>query len=615
MFMHWVVQTRPMHEHESVKKSRHLSHVRCLCAINRCRAGGTARAGVAFTSSNRTVAAPISALVTAWHDETRDITLHLVGETSVTNTLGEVTFAAVLRDLLARVSYFQRHPEHLHVEPIPHDPLGRFNVIALVRGEGPRAVVLAGHYDVVSTSNYGELEPWACRPTELLPRLIDDLQRNGRTESDTRALRDLKSGDFLPGRGALDMKSGLAAGIAVLRRFADEGDSRRGNLIFVATPDEEDRSAGMRAAAPRLAVLAQAWGLSIEAAINLDATGDLTDGSQGQVVYMGSVGKLLVSLFVAGRDTHAGYPFDGINANYLAARVTSAIECNAELADSAEGEAAPPPTTLKQMDLKVGYDVTTPAAAWACYNLLTHRISAEMVMQQVQHVVHDALREGIARLSVQAAIHATWQGQPSSFVAAEPLVITFAELRSQVLERGGTAAQQRLNALCERLARDASLDLPSFSRIVTEHLWRASGLTGPAAVLGFASLPYPSVHLDASVARERDVRNAVLETLATAREELGVSLGVRGFFQGISDMSFLGRSSREEVAYIAGNTPPWGTGIRWALEGDVTAGIPTINVGPWGRDFHQRLERVYAPYSFGVLPEVVWRLVGRLVRA
>ena len=549
----------------------------------------------------------------SWFDLVRALTVQLVRHASVTNTLGEVTFAAVLRDVLVRMPYFQRHPEHLRIEPIPGDALERSNVIALVKGSGARTVVLSGHYDVVSTANYGELEPWACRTDELLPRLVEQLRQLGGTESDQRALRDLESGDFLPGRGALDMKSGLAAGLAVLRRFAEAGHDVDGNLLFIATPDEEDRSSGMRALTARLRPLSEHWGLEIQAAINLDATGDLTDGHHGQVVYLGSVGKLLVSTFVAGRDTHAGYPFDGINANYLVAQVTSAIECNAALADFAEGEAAPPPTTLKQHDLKVGYDVTTPVGAWACYNVLTHRMPAEQVMAQVHEVVRDAMRRGIAQLAVRGEAHAARQGQRSPFVTADPLVMSYGELRARVMSRGGDAASAQVAALCERLARDPSLDLPTFSRIVTERLWRMSGLTGPAAILGFASLPYPSVHLGSDDPRERHVRATVLDVLASARRELGVSLGVRSFFQGISDMSFLGRSRGEELAYVAANTPPWGSGFVWNLDGEGTAGIPTINVGPWGRDYHQRLERVHMPYSFGVLPELVWRLTRGLL--
>ena len=236
------------------------------------------------------------------------------------------------------------------------------------------------------------------------------------------------------------MKSGLAAGIAVLQRFAADA-SREGSLIFVATPDEEDRSVGMRAIAPRLSKVAADWGLTIEAAINMDATGDLTDGTEGQVVYFGSVGKLLVSTLVVGRDTHAGYPFDGINANYLASGITTAIDCNADLADVAEGEVSPPPSTLKQGDLKVGNDVTTPVSAWACYNVLTHRATADSVLNWACQIVDAALRGGIVRLAVQAGRFAALQGKPNTFTKAEPLVLTFSQLRARVLESGGPTAE------------------------------------------------------------------------------------------------------------------------------------------------------------------------------
>ena len=51
------------------------------------------------------------------------------------------------------------------------------------------------------------------------------------------ALADFVSGDFLPGRGLLDMKAGLAAGIAAIEAYS--GDA---NLLFIAVVDEEDRS-------------------------------------------------------------------------------------------------------------------------------------------------------------------------------------------------------------------------------------------------------------------------------------------------------------------------------------------------------------------------------------
>ena len=46
-----------------------------------------------------------------------------------------------------------------------------------------------------------------------------------RTGENPLALADFESGDFLPGRGLLDMKAGLAAGIAAMEAYAGDGQS------------------------------------------------------------------------------------------------------------------------------------------------------------------------------------------------------------------------------------------------------------------------------------------------------------------------------------------------------------------------------------------------------
>ena len=66
-----------------------------------------------------------------WLTQVRDLTLTLVGYPSVTGTPGEREFAGYIRDVLAAHPYFQIHPAHLRLEPIPDDPHGRANVFAL----------------------------------------------------------------------------------------------------------------------------------------------------------------------------------------------------------------------------------------------------------------------------------------------------------------------------------------------------------------------------------------------------------------------------------------------------------------------------------------------------
>ena len=555
----------------------------------------------------------VSFVTNTWFDRVHKLTTSFVRQQSVNGTSGEIAFATYLYKRLAAWPYFAEHPTNLRVAPAPDDPLGRSNVFALVRGNGATAVALAGHYDVVAIENYGALASYACDPAALLPRLIDELQHS---QADALALADLTSGEWMPGRGALDMKSGLAAGVALLERFAEQierGERPDGNLLLLATPDEEVTSHGMRAAAAQLPRLAREWGLDLVAAINLDSTTDRGDGRDGQTIFLGSVGKLLPSVYVAGRETHAGAPFDGVSASLLAAEITRAVEYSPELADLAGGETAPPPVCLKHGDLKPGYDVTTPAAAWCYYNQLTHHWPPDEVLARYLHLVQTAVNAALAHVHDRARRYAELAGAPLSLPDWRGQVLTFGELRRLALAQDSTIVEQELDALTARLADGPAIDLPHYCLKITELLWRHSGLSGPAAVVGFASLPYARVMLDESKPTHQRLRAVVERQAAALAAESGTAIRLRPFFPGISDMSFLGGvDTPADRAALAEQTPAWGTRIRDASSADERLDLPVVNIGPWGRDYHQRLERVYMPYSFGLLPELLWRIIGEL---
>ena len=117
------------------------------------------------------------------------------------------------------------------------------------------------------------------------------------------------------------------------------------------------------------------------------------------------------------------------------------------------------------------------------------------------------------------------------------------------------------------------------------------GAIGPAVVLGFGSIPYQAVTLGDDALRRR--------LIAAAAPDLNPI----GYFPGISDMSFLGRGSGG-LDPCAANTPIWGTSFRL----DPSPGLPIVNIGPWGRDYHHWLERLNAPFAFAVLPSVIQRV-------
>ncbi|MGH6821787.1 MAG: M20/M25/M40 family metallo-hydrolase, partial [Methylocella sp.] len=222
----------------------------------------------------------------------RDIALTIAAWPSVTGTADEAAFAGRLAGFLGDFDF-----DRVWTEAIPGDSAGRSNVFALKRGRSPRTIVLTGHFDVVPVEDYGELKPLAFDAEKLLPALVSKLRRTG---GNPLALADFESGDFLPGRGLLDMKAGLAAGLAAMESYRGDG-----NLLFIGVSDEEDRSAGARASVPHISRLAEELGLEIDLIINLDAISDQGDGGSGRVVALGSIGKQLLTAFVAGKEAHA----------------------------------------------------------------------------------------------------------------------------------------------------------------------------------------------------------------------------------------------------------------------------------------------------------------------
>ncbi|WP_245292877.1 M20/M25/M40 family metallo-hydrolase [Pararhizobium arenae] len=517
---------------------------------------------------------------------------------SVTGSDGEAQFSSRLTSLLRSLPAFYDTPENVFARD-SHGSPARQNVFALVRGEGRRCLVLAGHFDTVSIANYTTLSALACEPEALTTALIAELSAKSRNAVEEKALSDLLTGDFLAGRGLLDMKSGLAAGIAALERYAALAQ-RPGNLLFIATPDEENRSRGIRSLRDRLPDIASQLDLDIVGGINLDASGDDGDGGLGRAVYLGSVGKFSPFAFVAGRPTHAGYAYDGVSAHLIAAEIMRAVEFNSALCDEAHGEVSPAPVCLEAKDVRHGYEVTTPAHVWLSFNWLTHRRSPTDILEEFSAIATAAMDRALQSQKENGDAFFARQGIERN-VRAEGRVISFGELRKLAAETADGDTIRRIAALEESLATS---DEPlSATRAVVGELLTATGLEGPLVVVGFSTLHYPRVHTGdlGEAGQEFARRLQVAASLIEDRHQ--TSICFRQFFAGISDMSFFGhRPDTAQSETLKANTP-----VPAFVDATPQNALsyPVVNIGPWGRDYHQKWERVHMGYTFEVLPDLI----------
>ena len=144
------------------------------------------------------------------------------------------------------------------------------------RGSDRPVLCFAGHTDVVPT---GPREEWATDPFE--PVVVDGV---------------------LYGRGAADMKSGLAAMIAAMERFVARCPDHRGSLAVLFTSDEEGSSVD---GTKKVIEALETRGEKIDWCV----VGEPTSGEVlGDTIKVGRRGSLSGRLTVHGVQGHIAYP-------------------------------------------------------------------------------------------------------------------------------------------------------------------------------------------------------------------------------------------------------------------------------------------------------------------
>jgi len=157
---------------------------------------------------------------------------------------------------------------------------GRPNVVGVLEGNAPGPTLMfCGHMDTVGVG--GMAAPF----------------------------QPVRRGDLLYGRGAQDMKGGLAAMLGAARALAEGGGLTRGRLIVAAVVDEEHISLGAEA-------LVERW--RADAAVVTEPT-DLQ-------VATGHKGFEWLEIETRGRAAHGSRPADGRDAILRMGRVLAALE-------------------------------------------------------------------------------------------------------------------------------------------------------------------------------------------------------------------------------------------------------------------------------------------------
>ena len=260
------------------------------------------------------------------------------------------------------------------------------------RGTGAPVFCFAGHTDVVPT---GPIDDWRTDP--FLP-VID----NG----------------MLYGRGAADMKSGLAAMLTASEAFVARYPDHRGTLAFLITSDEEGPSVdGTRRVVDVLRERRETidWCLVGEPS---------SEKSLGDTIKIGRRGSLSGRLTVHGVQGHIAYPQFADNPVHALAPALAELTTH----EWDRGNEHFQPTTFQVSNISAGTGAPNviPGELKARFNL---RFSTEQTVEKLQATVEGIFRKHRVNYSLE------W------FISGYPFLTAAGELSKAAMR----AVQEQLN--------------------------------------------------------------------------------------------------------------------------------------------------------------------------
>ncbi|WP_107923107.1 M20/M25/M40 family metallo-hydrolase [Lysinibacillus parviboronicapiens] len=524
-------------------------------------------------------------------EKLRALLCEIVSWESRTLTAGENEFAYKLKTMLQSLSYFRENPNQIML----HDAgLGRNAVTALYKHPtATETVVLISHFDTVHTEEYGELEPFAFYPEELTKKLMEPKYKKDLPEE---ARIDLESGNYLFGRGTMDMKMGLALHMQLLEKASIEQWPI--NLILTAVPDEEVNSAGMRAAVVELVKLRKQHGLTYKLFLNSEPSFSQGPSDINEYIYSGTIGKIMPAALFYGKETHVGEPLKGMTANYIASYMTQYMEWNPIFRETDLGESTPLPVSLQLKDLKMEYSTQTPYRAAALYNVFLMKRTASEVMEIFEHVAKEAMatcnmhyKEICERERVKGV--------------GKVRVLRYETLLEHAINKIGVEEVQCIKQ--KVLENNAWDDREKSIRIVDQLMIRCQELT-PATVLLYAPPYYPAINSsdNALIIKSIELMKETAKTFHIEIEQIH-------YFNGICDLSYVNYADDANgwVAFER-NTPVWGDTYSIPFEAMTALKGPVLNVGPFGKDAHQKTERLHVDSAFKEMPVMIDTLIKSL---
>ena len=515
---------------------------------------------------------------------------------SFTNTESERVIEDYLDQRIGAIPYFQTHPHHFGRYPLSNDHLHRSVNWALVDKGKKKTVILFHHHDTVDLEDYGPLAPIAL-DSEALVQALKDLDFRSEMQE------DLNSRQWQFGRGSCDMKAALALQLGVLEAYASDPAGGQVNLLYLSVGDEESYSRGMRGALNLLCQLKDEFDLDYVLAVDSEPFEAGSD--KEKVLHIGTVGKLMPVVVAQGVLSHMKEPLKGINALSLLIAVASKLDLHPDLSDHALGERSPLPSWSYLRDLKDQYDVSTVLHAAGYFSVLHLKKTPQELLQRIKELSQEAVDQFYVKyLSLQDQA-----GQ--EHVISQPRVISYQELLDRCQKKEGFLSFQEQ---CEQRAYQDFLSGISYQTIAIQQIQSFLEFLSeknPLVVIGFAPPYYPSMNCRSLPNTSLKIDN-LIDDYRYYLASRGLSLKVEEYFMGICDTSYCALERELESYQVVLDSLAIPSQVyELDLANIAQIQVPAVNLGPWGKELHQRGERVFTEDLLDIIPSYLFGLLYR----
>jgi succinyl-diaminopimelate desuccinylase len=304
-----------------------------------------------------------------------------------------------MADRLAALGFTIEHLRYGNVE----------NLWAKRGNEGP-VLCFAGHTDVVPT---GPLEEWRTNP--FVPSIRDGV---------------------LYGRGAADMKSGLAAMVTATEEFVRAHPKHRGSIAFLITSDEEGPSVD---GTKRVVEALNTRNERIDYCVVGEPS---SDREVGDTIKIGRRGSLSGRLTVHGVQGHVAYPQSAENPVHTLAPALA--ELTARTWDAGNEFFQPTTFQISNLNAGTGAPNVIPGELKARFNL---RFSPVQTVPQLRETVEAILTKHGVRYTLEWYVSGEpFYTAPGALSAAATEAVRAIIGKAPVLSTGGGTSDGRFIA-------------------------------------------------------------------------------------------------------------------------------------------------------------------------